>query len=202
MKMTVSKKLYGAVGVLVVMLIIISALSYLGQRSLINGYKSLADNDVVQKDLSMDAENELGIAVQAFKNYLLRGEEKYIKGFKEHTEKIGDDIAAYGTRANTEEERTVLDNAKQSFDAYKNAIDPVIEARKKSIDVVALDKQYGLGSAIQLRLALEEMNNSAVKSYEEEKVRLNKNAARVSILSARGSKIAPSSVDWFHSLAI
>jgi methyl-accepting chemotaxis protein len=182
MKMTLAKKLYGAAGVVVVVLVIVSALSWFSQRRLLNGYTELAEQDGAQMEATMAAANELGQAVQAFKNLLIRGDDKYAKQFGEHIKLMGDHIEQFGKRTKNDTEKEVYSNAKKAFDDYEHAIGPLVEARKKSNDVVSIDKQLAAGIDMRLRLALEVMNDVATKSYGEKKSALATSAARMNII--------------------
>jgi methyl-accepting chemotaxis protein len=181
MKLTLSKKLYGAAGVVLVGLIIVAALSFITNRSLVNGYKSLANEDGVQVQASVNAENELGIAVQAYKNYLIRGDEKYLKDFKESNDKIKEALKTFEKLVESDEEKNVLQAASEAFDKYEHSIDPLVEARKKTRDIAALDKSVR-GADTPLRLALEEMANTAQKNYDEKKGAMDRHAARMNVV--------------------
>jgi methyl-accepting chemotaxis protein len=182
MKMTLAKKLYGAAGVVVVVLVIVSALSWFNQRRLLNGYTELAEQDGAQMEATMAASNELGQAIQAFKNYLVRAEDKYVTQFAERIKLVGDHIEKYGKLAKTDTANEVYSNAKKAFDGYEHAIDPLVAARKKSTDIVSVDKQLKAGVDTRLRLALEEMNDVATKNYGDKKAALATSAARMNLI--------------------
>jgi methyl-accepting chemotaxis protein len=180
MKLTLSKKLYGAAGIVLAGLIMVSAMSYFTNGSLIKGYQKLSDEDGVQMKVSIDAENELGLSVQAFKDYLLRGDEKYVNDFREHVGKIRDDMAVFGKFINSEEEKTVLGNAQDVFTPYEKTLDELTAARKTNHDASYLDKSVR-GADKPLRLALEEMSNVAQDGYKGRKALLQKHALRMEI---------------------
>lgn len=118
MKLSLTKKLYGAAGVLLAVLVVVSALSYFSQRSLLKGYQALAEQDGAQMEASMEAINQLGLSVEAYKNYLIRGDDKYAQQFRESVKTIGEALAKYETLVDSEEERTVYTNGKTAFDGY------------------------------------------------------------------------------------
>jgi methyl-accepting chemotaxis protein len=181
MKMTLSKKLYGSTGIILGALVLVSALSYLTNHSLITGYRRLADEDGAQMQAGIEAENELGLAVQAQKDYLIRGDEKYVKEFREVVAKIRDNMVTFEKLIESEEERTVYDNAKTAFDKYEHSIDPLIEARKRSRDIPTLDQSVK-GAEMPLRLALEEMSNVAQKTFDSKKAGLNRHASFMGLI--------------------
>jgi methyl-accepting chemotaxis protein len=176
MNMSLSKKLFGVLGITLFALLSVAVLSYYSQRSLMKGYKTLADSDVAQKDASMEAANRLGQAVQAYENYVIRGEDKFVAQFKEHVDALGKEIGKFGSLAESEMENNLYGSAKAAFDEYEHSIDKAVEARKKSSNVVEIDKRLGAGTAQRLRLALEEMGDLVTKTYAESKERIEKKA--------------------------
>ena len=181
MKLSLSQKLYGAIGILAGVLIILSLMSYFSQRSLVKGYKELAETDGAQMENSMEAVNQLGQAAKAYKNHLIRGDDKSAQQMKDHVQKVRESLDVFQKMIDSDLERTVYENAKRAFDDYEHSIDPLIEARKKSNDVVAIDKNLTSGD-MRLQLALDELDEAATKNYEEKKEQLDKKASRMSLL--------------------
>jgi methyl-accepting chemotaxis protein len=182
MKMSLSKKLYGAAAVCLAALICVAVMSFASNRSLVNGYRTLSESAGAQKELSLNAENELGIAVQGYKNYLIRGDEKYAKQFREYTQLLGNDLAKYGKLVSSDEGRNAHDTAKQTLDEYEQVIDKLIEARKKTHDIVALDNGSVVGIGMRLRLALEDMGNIAADNYGNTKKKLDRKVAKLNMV--------------------
>ncbi|HYA86102.1 MAG TPA: methyl-accepting chemotaxis protein [Nitrospirota bacterium] len=181
MKMSLSKKLYGAAAICLTALICIAVMSFESNRSLVNGYKALSESAGAQKEMSLDAENELGIAILGYKNFLIRGDEKYVKQFREHTQLLSNDLAKYEKLSSSEEGRNAHDAAKQAFDEYEHAIDNLIVARKKTHDIMALDKGSASGVGMRLRLALEDMGNIAADNYGNTKEKLDRHVERLNM---------------------
>jgi methyl-accepting chemotaxis protein len=181
MKMSLSKKLYGAAAVCLSALICVAVMSFVSNRVLVNGHKALAESAGAQKDLSLDAENELGIAIQGYKNFLIRGDEKYVKQFNEHIQILGNDLAKYENLASGVEGQNAHDSAKQAFNQYEHEIDKLIEARKKTHDIAALDKGSAIGIGMRLRLALEDMGNIAADNYNNSKEKLDRTVTRLNL---------------------
>ncbi|NTW58625.1 MAG: HAMP domain-containing protein [Nitrospirae bacterium] len=182
MKMSLSYKLYGSGGVVMLALILVSALSWYSQRSLIQGYVMLAEGDGAQVEAAMEAINRLGSAMHAYKSYLMRGEEKYIDQFREHIKEVAVQIDTYKKHLDGNIEETLHDTALKAYNAYRDAIDKLIEARKKSADIVVLDRSLSTGADMRLRLALEEMDEEVEKNYEVKKQALGKRAERLSLI--------------------
>ncbi len=190
MKLSLSKKLYGAVGILLAALVIVTVISYIANTRLINGYKALSDEDGAQMQAAATAEVDLGLCVQEFKNHLIRGDEKYAAGFRKSIEKIGAALSKYEKLMGKGTEETVLNNAKTALDKYKHAIDELVEARAKSRDIQAIDSGLAKGLDKPIRFALEELSNVSEKNYKEKEAQLNKSAVRMEILQLVLSIIA------------
>jgi methyl-accepting chemotaxis protein len=157
-------------------------LSVFSQRSLVKGDKELAEGDGAQMEHSMEAINQLGQAVKASKNYLIRGDDKSIQQFKEHVNNMHDALELFNKGVDSDIERTVYENAKKAFDEFERAIDPFVEARKKSSDVISIDKNITSGTDMRLQLTLEELDEAATKNYDEKKEQLDKKATRMSLV--------------------
>jgi methyl-accepting chemotaxis protein len=181
-KLALSHKLYGAVGIVVMSLIVVAAMSYVTSTSLVKGYQNLANRDQAQLNASVHAENELGLAVQAYKNLVLRGDDKYLNDFRESVSKIREDMTTFEKFVDGDLERTVLNNAKEPFQNYEKSIDTLLVARKTNRDPAYLDKsERGVDKA--LRLALEEMSNTVEDKFIAKKIALNKNASRMQMIA-------------------
>jgi len=181
MRMSLSKKLYGAIGIVLVALAIVSGMSFFTQRSLLSDYENLSNKDGVQMQSSMNAQNELGLSVRAYKNYAIRGDEKYIQDFRDDVKRINDGIELFQTVSIGEEERAAYNKAKAGFAVYEHIIDPLIEARKKNKDIQYLDKLMKDADK-DIQQSLEDMSNLAETNYDSKKVDIDKNAARLNIL--------------------
>ncbi len=189
MKLTLSKKLYGTTGIVLAALVIVSALSYFTNYSLINGYKRLAAEDGAQVQASILAEGELGLAVQAYKDYLIRGDEKYVAGFRDSVRRVGDNITLFGTFSEGVEEQAILAKAKKAFSEYERSIDALSEARKKTRDITALDRSIK-GVDKPLREALEEMSTVAQTNYDAKKFDLDQQARRMNLVQLAVTALA------------
>ena len=181
MRMSLSKKLYGAIGIVLVSLVIVSGMSFFTQRYLLSEYENVANKDGAQMQSSMNAQNELGLSVRSYKNYVVRGDEKYIQEFRDDVKRINDGIDIFQNLAIGEEEKAAYNNAKASVAAYEHVIDPLIEARKKTRDIQSLDNMMKDADK-GIRQALEDMSNLAETNYDAKKVDIDTNAARLNIL--------------------
>jgi len=182
MKMSLSKKLFGLTGGLLVILTIIAMLAFFSTRFLVNGYTNLNEQDGAQMESSMEAGVKMGLAVQAFKNKVIRGDEDSEKKFKEATDKIEEEIDHYLKLADSPEESKLAEEANKSLAAYKNAFADMAIARKKSTNIIELDKTMGKGVDKPLRAALEAMDDRATKNHESVSISMNKRASTVNMI--------------------
>ena len=189
MNMTLSKKLYGIIGGLVILLIAVSLLAFLMSRSLIQNYRDLSERDGVQKEFSMEASDQLGSAVQAFKNQVIRGDQESIKKFAEVADKIEEQILGFEDVAD-KEDLAFSGAAKKALAEFKAIFVKVVAARSTSRDVITLDSTLSKGADRPLRDALKKMEENATSSYAVKLDAINKNASFVNYLQISISIVA------------
>src|SRR6266540_927551 len=107
MKFTIALKMYCIVGLAFLALSAVAGLSYYIDHDQINSTDALIKEDFAQKELSYKAEISLGKAIQAYKNYLVRKDVKYVTAFQAAIGGIETDIKAYLNIAGKEDERAV-----------------------------------------------------------------------------------------------
>jgi len=176
MKITLSKKLYGLIGSSLMVLTIISILAFFGTRSLIAKYHNLAEEDGVQKEFSLEAANQLGLAVQAFKNKLVRGDEASEKTFAEATGVIEEELNGYESVSDGAEETKLVDDARKTLDHYRVAFTDLVKARAKSANALEIDKALSAGADKALREAIKKMEEVATVNYTAKQKAVNSQA--------------------------
>jgi len=182
MKMTLSKKLYGLTGALLAILVIMAAVSFFSSRAVVTGYQDMSTDDAAQREAAMDGADKLGLAVQAFKNYVIRGDEKYVKEFKDETANIGKAIDRFGKLAKDDKERKLTEDAKKALEGYDDAINEAVTVRKKTTNATEVDKQLGRGLDKKLRDVLKAMDDLASENFNIESKRLASVAVRASMI--------------------
>ena len=153
--MSIAKKLTIMAGVALASLLLLSIIGWSTARTIETGYEDLLANDFHQTESVYEALNHLGIAVQAFKNHLIRGDSKYLGEFQEQTEAIATNLKEYENVAD-ESERRGAQVARSALSTYKNSIDELAKARSANSDFSAVDKSLK-GVDKPLRLVLEAM---------------------------------------------
>jgi methyl-accepting chemotaxis protein len=165
MKLTIAKKLYITAGLACLALLALGAFSILQVRSLTARTDGIIKEDMGQVMLCKSAMDELGKAIQAYKNYLLRKDDRYVGEFREHTGKIDGCIKDYLALSTTENERAPALSASAELQKYEKSIDELVAARGKSDDIAAVDRGIK-GVDKPLGTALAEMESVAGKNFE------------------------------------
>ena len=177
-RMPLAMKLYGAVFTVLGSLVLVWGLSYLSQSVLLGGYKTLAESDGAALSASQNAENELGLSVQAYKEFIIHGNRKFVYDFKDHSKAIGGALEIFKKLVKTGPEKSAYSEAKDAFSQYDHSIDPVVDARdNSSSDLASLDQN----ADCRLRFALTALSGIAKKNYDASQARLKKEAKQINI---------------------
>jgi methyl-accepting chemotaxis protein len=182
MKITLSKKLYGLIGSSLLVLTIISLLAFFGTRSLISQYRNLGEEDGVQKEFSIQAANSLGIAVQAYKNKLVRGDAASEKAFEEATLMIESWTNGYASVSDGPEEMKLVEDARKALEHYRGAFADLVKARAKNANAFEIDKNLAHGSDKALREAIKKMEELATLNYATKQKEVNASASFINLV--------------------
>ncbi len=180
MRLTIKKKLGGLTIFTMLVFAIITGLSAFVITNLINKNEQLVNEEVAQVNAAMDAQDRLGLAVQAYKDYLLRKDDKYVQGFRTRVGEIDKSLADYLKNASGEE-KALGDKAVALMDDYRKSIDALVAARSTSDDIAAVDRSIK-GVDKPLRLALDEMEKVASASFEKARAEATATAHKLLIL--------------------
>ncbi len=187
--MTLSKKLYGIVGLVLLLLVVVAGMSYWMQASTVSGYDHLLKEDIAQLEYGMQGSIGLAEAVQAFKNYNIRRDEKYREEFKKHIEEIRQNIKKYADLTDGEEETKLAKDAGMRVDEYAVTIDTMAQLIKDKQDIESVDKQIkGLDRPV--KEALEKMDSRAMKNAETAQKAIQKKSATMSVVQILVALIA------------
>jgi len=185
MILTLSNKLYGVVGGVLVILTIVSLLSFINARSIIGGYVKVANEDGSQRDYSIEAANQLGLAIEALKNTIIRGGEEYEKTFSRAADEIEGQLNGYESVADDDEKQLSLE-ARKDLESYRRAFEQLVAARKKTANVPELDKIVR-GTDKPVRASLQKMTERSARNYE---ARLDEIGARAGLLNSLQTALA------------
>ncbi len=190
MKLTLAKKLYGVIGIILAVLMGVSISSYMVQKSLIKEFEDLESRNGVQIRNCLEAEVALGQAVQAFKNFVMRKDDKYVAEFRNCTAEIRKIIKGFQplNKDNTQE-RAGLEKAMELVDPYEKTIDTLVEANKKNPDIVTLDKLIR-GADRPIAAALKDRAKLVKEDYESKKAAIAAQSSRIVGVQIAASVIA------------
>jgi methyl-accepting chemotaxis protein len=166
MRFTIAKKLYCIVGVACFVLIALGGLSFFEVKTLSEKMEKMVREDARLVTLSMAAQDCLGKAIHAYKNYLLRKDSKYVTEFNENVKEIEGSVKEYLDLSGSDDERTLVKKTGEELESYKKSIDVLVAARAKSDDIAAVDRGTIKGVDRPLRSALDEMEKVAGKKYD------------------------------------
>jgi len=163
MRMTLSKKMYGMIGIVTVVMLVISGIGVYSIRSILGSYESLVRVDVARYSGAMDAQVALGKAVVATKNYMTRMDQEYSEEFKTQTGKLRSSIQAMEKNARTADEKEIAKMALEELGQYERRGGELIAAVLSGKDAVSVDTEF-MGIDQNLFATLEEMGGSTLKA--------------------------------------
>jgi methyl-accepting chemotaxis protein len=166
MKMTLSKKMYGVVGIMSFMMLVGTMAAVYFLRSTLAKYETLVNVDVAKYSAAMEAEVALGKAVLATKNYMTRMDQDNVKEFKEQIGKVKEVMQEFSKLAATSTDRQILAKVEKELTPYEKKANEVIAAILTGRDAVSVDAQYR-GIEIPLLTALREMGDATLKAQKD-----------------------------------
>lgn len=164
-RVSLSAKLYAIAGVLLVFTVIVAGTGYFSMSYIVKEYEKSLNENAAQLQAATEAQNYLGLAVQAFKDYLLRKDEKYIKQFPEYEGNIEKQIEIFAKFSTDADEKAALDTVRQAIVPYRESFDVMAKARQASDDIAAVDKSIK-GVDQPLRKALISLGNIVKNKFE------------------------------------
>ncbi|MBI5575312.1 MAG: methyl-accepting chemotaxis protein [Deltaproteobacteria bacterium] len=141
MKVTFAKKMYGLVGLVSIIMIAGTAAAIYGLTFFLDKFENISHADFSKREPAMRSQVDLGHAIHAFKNYLIRKDEKYVKDFADEMEqqkrniKNFEDLMAGNAGALAESKK-----AKEALTAYEQSFSELVRQRRSGKDIAAVDK--------------------------------------------------------------
>ena len=178
MKFTLSKKLYGLVGLMSLMMLIGTGAAVYSLRSMLGNYHTLVTSDVAQYSAAMEAQVALGIAVQGTKNYMTRMDQDNVKEFKDSIEKIKAAMQTLGKLADSDADRKALQKVEKESALFEQKGNELVAATLSGKDAVSVDAQFK-GFEVPLRAALTEMGDLCLKAQKANFARDASTSAKV-----------------------
>ncbi|BBA69565.1 methyl-accepting chemotaxis protein [Geobacter sulfurreducens] len=166
MRISIGTKLYGMAGLTVLGLAAVTGISLYGVNRQVAETETIVQVDAAQVDVALKSQVSLSEAVRAYKNYLVRKDDKHVTGFRESIGTFEKNIAEFEKLANTDGEKAAVGKAKEELGKYRGCIDELVAARSASDDVVAIDRNLARGIDRPLEASVKEMEKVARQSFE------------------------------------
>ncbi|WP_168205820.1 methyl-accepting chemotaxis protein [Geobacter sp. FeAm09] len=164
--MTVANKLlFLMVGSLAV-LVFVAALSWSTASFIEGSYDEMFRSDYRQAQLSMDALDRMGMAMRAYKNYLIRGKAKHVEEFRAETGAIENDLKEF-LKLSDEDDRKGAEQALQLLGGYRASMDKLVGLREANANATEVDTQLGHGFDMEVRKALVVLADTNKKAMEK-----------------------------------
>lgn len=168
MRITMSQKLLGLVGVLVGIMVIGTVIAYLFMSNIISTFKEFENKDVAQIKSALSSQVNYGLTVRAFKNYLIRKDKKHIDEFNSSIQAMKNDLNAYNKLSETDEERSSIKDALEKINTFEKVFLDMVKEREHNNDIMGVDKVYGRPAA-PVYDAILKLDKISEKKYLEKK---------------------------------
>jgi methyl-accepting chemotaxis protein len=178
-KITLSKQLYGMTGIILAALVIVSAVTYVTQQSVLADFREVLSINIGQLQATNDANDALGKSIQAFRNHVIRGDDETVEAFHEMTKEIGNCIDRYEMTAQSDAERELVKKAAITLATYDKIVDTLVALRKKTSDIRLVDQQIGQGHTKDIREALHAMDQAANEAFKQNNLKINAFSSRM-----------------------
>jgi methyl-accepting chemotaxis protein len=132
-------RLAAAFGVVTTLAGVIGLLAFMALSLVDSKWNDMSTVSMQKREIAAQSEARLGQAVQAFKNYVLRGQ-RYDKAFSTDLDEIGTAVAAYRKHPHGAQESAALDEIGAGIAAYRAAMQKMVAMRQQGASVEAIDQ--------------------------------------------------------------
>ncbi len=178
MKMKFSAKLWSLVGGIMLIFLFLLVFSLITMDGLVKGFDHLSEKAQVRMVSALHAETELQYAIHEFKNFLLRGKQKYRDAWQRHVANIKNALSDYEKVAETEQDIAMLNEVRQRLADYEKGMPELVEAMNRTNDARELDRAVK-GVDRPLMAALVKMEKAAARDYNTMMSALDSRSERV-----------------------
>jgi len=173
MSIKISTKLYSISGLAVLGVVFSTVISVYVIDHQIKSYKRMEQGNFAQVSHALNAKIYLAEAVRAYKNYLVRKDEKQIGIFKEQLGKFGVQLDDYEKLAGSDQEKQAVAQTRDELGKYQGSMGQLVAARAADSDILHLDTTLARGIDRPLGAAVQQMEDTARKHYEEDRMALD-----------------------------
>lgn len=172
MRIKITTKLNSIVLCAVLGLAAVTGISLYSTNHQRNANEQMAREDAAQVSLALQGQLHLSEAVRAYKNYLIRKDNRHVALFKEQTGKLEETLTAFDKIGVSDEERQALSDAKDKLHNYRPAIDRLISARSASNDIEKIDASLAKAIDRPLEDALRKLMTLAQANFDAKRASL------------------------------
>jgi methyl-accepting chemotaxis protein len=177
-KLTLAKKFYGLLGLLLLMIAGLAVGVFYLERRLNQSWKDLLQDDGKRLEAVTEARALMGVSALDFKNYQIRRDEKYVQSFHKVVTDIQKQLDKFGEAVGSEpEEQRALRETREVLAIYDQSIERLVEAMKETEDIRAADQKIK-GSNYPVIAALKKMEERARKNFDLHQKTLQAESAR------------------------
>ena len=165
MRIRLSGKLYALAGIMTALVMVGAITGYFGIMQAVNSFSALVNQEEEQVRSALKSQVQYGLAVRAFKNYLIRKDAKYIQEFDQAMAAMTVELDAYVRLADNAEERDAVNQARQTLVDYEQSFREMSKLRETSGEIQAIDKTFGRPAA-PVYAAILVLDGIAKKQYD------------------------------------
>lgn len=165
MRISLSGKLYAMAGIMTALVMVGAITGYFGILQAVNSFSALVNQEEEQVRSALKSQVQYGLAVRAFKNYLIRKDAKYTQEFDQAMAAMTVELDAYARLADNAEERDAVNQARQTLVDYTQSFREMLKQRETSGDIQGIDKTFGRPAA-PVYAAILVLDGIAKKNYD------------------------------------
>ncbi|MBK1640691.1 hypothetical protein CKO12_02105 [Chromatium okenii] len=181
MNMSLSAKLYSMAAIMAALVIVGAVSGYFGIKHSLDSFSNLMVKEEEQVRVALKAQVYYGMAVRAFKNYLIRKDAKYTQEFNQAAAAMKAELEAYARLADSQEEKNAINNASKTLTVFEQAFSEMSKQREINTDIPAIDKLFGRPAA-PVYDAILVLDGIAKKDYELEYKRVEALALQTGVV--------------------
>ena len=173
MRIKLSTKLYSISALAMLGIVFATGMSVYVTGQQKKAFKRMEQGNFAQINHALSAQVSLSEAVRAYKNYLVRKDEKQVGIFKEQLKNLEASLADYEKVVDSDQERQAVAQSRDELAKYRGSIDQLVARRAVDSDIFHLDATLARGIDRPLGAAVRQMGDIARKKYEEDSLALD-----------------------------
>jgi methyl-accepting chemotaxis protein len=179
MRITISMKLYSISVLAILGFILVTGVSLYAINHQIHSINRMEQGDAAQVDVALNARISLAEAVRAYKNYLVRKDEKQVAIFKEQMGKLEKQLTDFEKLSDMDQEKQAVAQTRDVLARYRTSIDQLVTARAVDNDIFHVDATLAKGIDRPLGQAVRQLEDVARKNYEGGRLSLQAQSKRL-----------------------